>query len=332
MTGSAAPSVSILIPVHNREQLVGPCIESALAQSFCDLEVVVGDNASTDRTWDVCQHFARQDPRVHPFRNDENLGPVRNWARCAERARGRLGKLLFSDDLLHRSYLERTVPQLDDPRIGLVFTAALLSTEPWQGGRVQYSFPEWAGGLSSSDYLKAALVEERTPVSPGAALLRLSDLRRNLLMDVPSPSLTGFSRTGAGIDLLIYLLTAAQYPRLAHVPEPLAYFRDHPASITISQLPTVHRQYTQARIWFAERHAPGEILRGLLLRAWWHEVDAEQRWQPFAATAARYSATETRLTPRDRVWLALRYLKFWRGRLRRALRAQRAGSKASSAV
>ena len=56
-----SPLVSILIPVYNRQDLLPVCIESALAQTITDLEVVIVDNASTDKTWEVCQKFARQD-------------------------------------------------------------------------------------------------------------------------------------------------------------------------------------------------------------------------------------------------------------------------------
>jgi glycosyltransferase involved in cell wall biosynthesis len=57
------PSVTIHIPTYNRKDLLVPCIESALAQTFTDLEVVIVDNASTDGAWEICQEFAARDPR-----------------------------------------------------------------------------------------------------------------------------------------------------------------------------------------------------------------------------------------------------------------------------
>ena len=57
-------TVSILVPVFNREELIGDCIQSALDQTFDDLEVVVVDNASTDGTWDVCRTYGEKDSRV----------------------------------------------------------------------------------------------------------------------------------------------------------------------------------------------------------------------------------------------------------------------------
>ena len=116
--GAQSPLVSLLIPVYNRETLIGPCIESALAQTVDDLEIIVSDNASTDATWETCQKYAARDSRVRIFRNCENIGPVHNWARCLAHARGRLGKFLFSDDQIYPHYLERTLSYMNDPRIG----------------------------------------------------------------------------------------------------------------------------------------------------------------------------------------------------------------------
>ena len=79
-----SPRVSILIPVYNREALIGECIQSALFQTFTDFEVIIVDNASTDNTWGICQRFAEQDKRVRVFRNEKNIGPVRNWRRCVD--------------------------------------------------------------------------------------------------------------------------------------------------------------------------------------------------------------------------------------------------------
>src|SRR2546427_6401542 len=105
-----APLVSILIPVYNRKQLVGPCIQSALDQTVREFEVVIVDNASTDGTWQVCEAFAAKDKRVRVIRDPLNVGPVRNWQRCMQEAGGLYGKILFSDDLIEPTFLERTLP------------------------------------------------------------------------------------------------------------------------------------------------------------------------------------------------------------------------------
>ena len=51
--------VSILIPVYNREHLIIPCIESALAQTYKNIEIIIVDNNSTDGTWNICKEYAK---------------------------------------------------------------------------------------------------------------------------------------------------------------------------------------------------------------------------------------------------------------------------------
>src|SRR5512140_2438735 len=108
------PAVSILVPVHNRPALLEECARSALAQDFRDFEIVVCDNHSTDGTWDVCERLARENPEiVRIFRNPADLGPVRNWKRCLDEARGRFGKFVYSDDLVHPGFLSETLPWIE---------------------------------------------------------------------------------------------------------------------------------------------------------------------------------------------------------------------------
>ena len=271
------PLVSILIPVYNREQYVGPCIESALNQSFSDFELIIVDNCSTDATWKVCQRFAERDSRTRTFRNVTNIGPVRNWLRCIEEARGRFGKILFSDDLLMPRYLERVIPLLEDPATGFVFTAAEIGPEPG-AGRTRYTWRGSGGKIPSRQYLETALSNGDVPVSPGASLFRLSELRDNLAMHIPSPSIHDFPEHGAGPDLLLSLKTAAAYPAIAHLPEPLVFFRDHPGTISRRRQNLLDRAYAQARIFFASAQPQPEWLNRAFGSAWVQRMARERRW------------------------------------------------------
>jgi glycosyltransferase involved in cell wall biosynthesis len=228
--------VSVLIPVYNHELFIEACVESALAQTFQDLEVIIVDNHSTDRSWEICQSLATRDSRIRVFRNDSNIGPVGNWQRCIDEACGQLGKILFSDDRIEPSFLERTVPFFDDPEIGLVVTAANID------GRIEYLWENRNGRIPRCTYLRDMMFNGHLPVSPGAALFRITDLRRNLFVN--------FGRDGIGPDLLLLLLTAASCPFIAHIAEPLAVFHDHPGSISHRHQHQLARGYANARLWF----------------------------------------------------------------------------------
>jgi glycosyltransferase involved in cell wall biosynthesis len=283
----SAPLVSIMVPVYNRCQLLADCLKSALAQTCRDLEVVVVDNASTDGTWDVCREFARADRRVRIFRNPENIGPVRNWQRCFREAEGRYGKLLFSDDVLSSRYLEKTLPLLRDPHVAFVFTMALIGENP-SASRLAYRFDAHTGRFPRHHYIRHALLGTRVPVSPGAALFRVSDLRGSLRLSIPSPTIADFEQHGAGIDLLLYLMTAARYEEVAFVAEPLVFFRTHEGSITHSGDSRLADSYHQARIWFAAHTQGRWTLASTMAGAWLSTMKRRRRLISPGSIAARF--------------------------------------------
>lgn len=103
------PHVSIVIPTYNGAPFLRQCIQSALAQTERDIEILIVDDASSDDTVRVAEMIARQDPRVRVVVNERNLGLVGNWNNALQHARGEWIKFLFQDDLLAPSCVERLV-------------------------------------------------------------------------------------------------------------------------------------------------------------------------------------------------------------------------------
>src|SRR6056297_227124 len=110
MTVTGAPTVSICMPVHNGENFIADAIDSIVAQTFPDFELIVTDNASTDRTEPIVRDFARRDGRIRYVRNEENIGAAANYNLGYELSRGRYVKWAAHDDTLSPNFLERTVP------------------------------------------------------------------------------------------------------------------------------------------------------------------------------------------------------------------------------
>jgi glycosyltransferase involved in cell wall biosynthesis len=283
-----APLISILIPVFNRERFIGECIHSAIDQTRRDLEVVVADNYSTDGTWAICESMARRDKRIRLFRNDANPGPVRNWQRCIDEARGHLGMLLFSDDSLRPQFLEKAAPFLDDPEVGFTFAAVQHGPEPGRG-RILYAWGGRCGKVPSRRFLRDAMVHNGAlPCSPGATLFRLADLRKHLAMEIPSSSMRGFADHGAGPDLLLLLRTAADYPAIAHLTEPLAHFRDHADSISRAHGELLDSAYAQARIWFGSTQSDPQWLDRAFGAYWVQRMKAARGWVNPNELAAKF--------------------------------------------
>jgi glycosyltransferase involved in cell wall biosynthesis len=107
------PRVSIGLPVYNGENFLKCALESILAQTYTDLELVISDNASEDATQEICQNFAEKDQRVRYYRNPRNLGLFKNFNQVFEFSKGKYFQWMAHDDLLAPEFLSKTVPILD---------------------------------------------------------------------------------------------------------------------------------------------------------------------------------------------------------------------------
>ncbi len=118
----SAPTLTIGMPVYNGAKYIAEAVESILAQTFRDFELIISDNASTDDTESICRAFAARDPRVTYRRNRQNVGLSANNNLLVPLARGRFFKWAPCDDVLRPEYLERCVAVLDaDPNVVLVY-------------------------------------------------------------------------------------------------------------------------------------------------------------------------------------------------------------------
>lgn len=98
---------------YNREKYISEAIESVLAQTYKDFELVIVDDASTDRTVEIARSFAGRDERVKLCINEKNLGQFENRNKAARLSKGRYLKYLDSDDLLYPTGLEVLVNMME---------------------------------------------------------------------------------------------------------------------------------------------------------------------------------------------------------------------------
>jgi len=104
--------VSIGMPVFNGENFISAALESIVGQSYENLQIVIGDNASTDATESICREFAERDGRISYFRHRENLGASANHDFVFFHSVGPLFKLAAHDDVLHLNLIEKCVDAL----------------------------------------------------------------------------------------------------------------------------------------------------------------------------------------------------------------------------
>lgn len=216
---------SIVIPVFNRAHLVHRAIDSALEQTV-PCEVVLVDHGSTDHVAEVA---ARYGDRIRYVRRDEDTGAIAAWRDGVEQATGELVHITYDDDWIQPTFVERCRELLRGD-VAFVYTRATVHDAE---GRPVELLNQHPAGIRPIGEIVRYLMRTPLTISPGCALFRRSDALRNLLPGIPGAGGDYGRGSGVGEDLLLFLLTSLDYPRYAHVAEPLADFLAHPGSITI---------------------------------------------------------------------------------------------------
>jgi filamentous hemagglutinin family protein len=207
--------ISLVITVYNRERYLGAAIESVLAQTRGDLELVVWDDGSTDRSVEIAQNYARQDARVRVVAA-QHQGRGRALKDAIAQTTGTYLGLVDSDDILAPTALEETAAILDThPATGLVYTDYLVMNEH---GAVK--------GYGSRC---------RLPYSPMGLLRKFMTFHFRLMRR------TVFDEVG-GSDESFYVsedyelcLRLSEVTHVQRVSKPLYYYRVHRESITQQQ-------------------------------------------------------------------------------------------------
>jgi glycosyltransferase involved in cell wall biosynthesis len=305
MPGASAPAVSVLMTAYNRERYIGEAIQSVLAQTFTDFELIVCDDASNDRTVEIANGYARADRRVRVVVNDANVGDFANRRLIASFARGRFLRYHDSDDVMYRHCLATVVEPLSaEPTAGF----ALSGGHHWPGGPCPM-------------LLTPALAYEREFL--GSGLFHLGPASALFRAEVYH-DLGGFPDAGVASDYLFWLRACARVNTLL-VPADLFYYRIHPGQQLTSRNSAL--DYAKARRVAWEALNSGDCpLRGAAL---------EQAKRNFVFTIVREAYHHARLGRYDYAAAALSHVGIgaggWLRYLRRPRRSTTAGTPAVGA-
>ena len=211
------PKVSVCIDVYNYEAFLPEAIESVLKQDFTDFEVIVVDDCSRDRSFEIAQSYAAKDSRVIALRNPQNLGMVKNRNACLRPTKGEYVKILHADDFLCTSdALGKMVAVLDASRGVSLVACAMQFVDPASRNLHRFSY-----------------FEDRKAVTGTTVIIRSLRERRNL---IGGPSATMFRREkglrgfdeqlfhSADWEMWLHLLEQGAF---SYIDEPLVAYRKH---------------------------------------------------------------------------------------------------------
>jgi glycosyltransferase involved in cell wall biosynthesis len=124
---SDRPLVSIGVPAYNGERYIRQTLDSLLAQDYENFELIISDNVSTDRTAEICQEYLAKDGRVQYYRNETNLGSVKNFNRLFELSSGKYFMWAADHDLWHPTFISNCVSALEEePEVVLAYSRTML--------------------------------------------------------------------------------------------------------------------------------------------------------------------------------------------------------------
>ncbi|NCD41474.1 MAG: glycosyltransferase family 2 protein [Bacteroidia bacterium] len=106
------PKVSIGMPVYNGERYICNALDSLLSQTFTDFELIISDNASSDKTQIICQDYSKKDSRIQYIRQTINLGAANNFQFVLNKARGKYFMWASHDDIWERDFILRCIDLL----------------------------------------------------------------------------------------------------------------------------------------------------------------------------------------------------------------------------
>ena len=218
---SANALVTIAVPTFNRAAYLRQSLESVRRQTYPHLEILVGDNASTDGTADLLRELSAAEPRLRGIRHDRNLGMVGNFNAVLRAARGEYFVLVSDDDILSPRAVELLVAACRRPGVQLAYGAyAVIDSAGDVRAVVRKQGPDIERG---ADFIRGHLRGERA-VTLAGTMFPIGPPDRREYYD---------EQIGSVCDLL-QRLTLASRGDVAAVREVVAQYRVHESSLTSS--------------------------------------------------------------------------------------------------
>lgn len=131
------PKVSIIVPVYNAEKYLHRCIDSIVNQTLKDIEIILVDDGSTDRSFQICQEYASRDYRIHLLQQ-ENRGPSEARENGLQHATGEYIWFIDSDDYCNLSACEEIYNRAHKQNLDILFFGTKLHNGNPSTGTIKY--------------------------------------------------------------------------------------------------------------------------------------------------------------------------------------------------
>lgn len=227
--------VSILIPIYNSGKYLRECLDSVLAQTHCELQVVLVNDGSSDDSWDICSEYAARDPRVEAY-TQANAGVATTRNRLLDKIKGNAFLFVDSDDVIHPRMVETLAGLLaeDDIDVAMCENVTFDDGTPLPEAQVAELQPQvW----SQEETVLKFLFHSELTGSLWSKLIKTSLLRKARFD----------ASVSYGEDALFFWQLLPGIRRTAHTPAPFYYYRMNPASISHTHINA--GKFSGGKVW-----------------------------------------------------------------------------------
>ncbi|MDR7483329.1 MAG: glycosyltransferase family 2 protein [Armatimonadota bacterium] len=266
MSRASQPLVSVVTPVFNGEPYLVECVESVIAQTYSNWELLIVDNCSTDGTLEIARGYQKREARVHVYRNSECVSLMRNHniAFAHISPDSTYCKILHADDWLFPECLARMVDVAErHPSVGLVGSYCLYDREVRCDG-----LPASVAVVPGRELGRKMFLREFYPfLSPSSIMVRAEFLRRGQFR-------YDEAHIHADVEACFQVL---QYCDFGFVHQVLTFVRPHRSSMTATvadRLNTYLWSWLDMLRTYGPRYLEGEELE----RLWREQVRAYYRF------------------------------------------------------
>ncbi len=205
------PLVTVAVPVYNEEAYIRETLDSIISQDYDNLEILISDNHSSDKTGVICREFAEKDHRIRYHRHVKNTGAAGNHIYLTQKAKGKYFMFAAGHDLWSENFVSQSVLLLEDVKEAVI----AFGTPVWIGkdGKPAAKFSGWCDTRGLNSVARFAMVFWGS-MNPILGLFKRKDM----------PDLRKYTYVGADLGVLGELSLKGEF---VHVTNTFFYRRQN---------------------------------------------------------------------------------------------------------
>lgn len=216
MISKHLPLVTVGIPTYNRSRILPRAIKSILNQTYKNIEIIISDNCSTDKTASICKSYANSNKHIRYFHQSSNYGYLFNYLFVLRLAKGKYFMWASDDDFRNPTYIKDVVDLLESDRDAVLGVTDAIHFNSKSKHLLKLPFRRWE---DSFDATKSFLINPQVVSPMFYGIFKTSTLRSVGIHTDIRPMYNGSS------DILTIVQVLLR-GNLAYISKPLIHIKD----------------------------------------------------------------------------------------------------------